>query len=338
MTLSIAIYVYPQVEVLDFAGPFEVFTTASRVFGRRDPGQAAPFQVFTVARTLSPVQARAGLRVLPDHSFADCPPVDVLLVPGGVVDQEVPDVQVIDWVRQTATCAQLTASVCTGAFLLAKAGLLQHRQATTHWEDVADLRTQFPDVQVHEGVRWVDGGAVVTSAGIAAGIDMCLHLVARLAGEPLAMATARQMDVPYVGVPQPAAPAPGPARAGAVIYAQDLERMSAFYQAVLGMRPLHQDATHHVIGSVDMQLVLHVISPPLVAAGAGAAGAKPVPRADQAIKPFFTVSSLAGAESAAGPLGGMVFGDTYAGPGFRMRNACDPEGNILQLRERLPTP
>lgn len=338
MTLSIAIYVYPQVEVLDFAGPFEVFTTASRVSGRRDPGQAAPFQVFTVARTLSPVQARAGLRVLPDHSFADCPPVDVLLVPGGVVDQEVPDVQVIDWVRHTAAGAQLTASVCTGAFLLAKAGLLQHLQATTHWEDVADLRTQFPDVRVQEGVRWVDQGAVVTSAGIAAGIDMSLHLVARLAGEPLAMATARQMDVPYVGVPQPATPVSGPARAGTVIYAQDLERMSVFYRAMLGMRLLHQDAMHHVIGSVDTQLVLQVIAPSLAAGGAVATPARPLPRADQAIKPFFTVPSLAEAEAAASPLGGLVFGDTYAGPGIRMRNALDPEGNILQLRERLLPP
>ena len=335
MTLSIAIYVYPQVEVLDFAGPFEVFTTASRVHGRRHPGEEPPFRVFTVARSAEPVQARAGLRVLPDHGFANCPPADVLLVPGGVVDQELADAQAIDWVRRTAAQAQLTASVCTGAFLLAQAGLLKDQRATTHWEDLDDLRTRFPALRVQEGVRWVDEGAIVTSAGIAAGIDMSLHLVARLAGEPLAIATARQMDVPYTAVPLPATPRPGPARAGAVIYARDLQRMSAFYQGMFGMRPLHQDAVHHVIGSADTQLVLQAMSPPLPTVNAGSAAAGPTPLADRAIKPFFTVASLAQAEAAAGALGGMVFGETYAGPGIRLRNACDPEGNILQLRERL---
>ena len=335
MTLSIAIYVYPQVEVLDFAGPFEVFTTASRVHGRRHPGQEPPFRVFTVAGSAEPLQARAGLRVLPDHGFANCPAADVLLVPGGVVDQALADAQAIDWVRRTAAQAQLTASVCTGAFLLAKAGLLQHRRATTHWEDTDDLRNGFPEVQVQEGVRWVDEGAIVTSAGIAAGIDMSLHLVARLAGEPLAVATARQMDVPYADGPPSTTHQPGPARAGAVIYARDLQRMSVFYQRMLGMRPLHQDAQHHVIGSADMQLVLQVMPPPRATASAGCTAAPPTPLADRAIKPFFTVASLAQAEAAAGSLGGMVFGETYTGPGIRLRNACDPEGNILQLREHL---
>ena len=107
------------------------------------------------------------------------------------------DESVIAWIRATAANAQLTASVCTGAFMLAKAGLLHHKKATTHWEDIDDLRSQFPEVQVQDDVRWVDEGQVVSSAGIAAGIDMSLHLVARLAGSRLAEATARQMDVPY---------------------------------------------------------------------------------------------------------------------------------------------
>jgi transcriptional regulator GlxA family with amidase domain len=197
MTLSIGIYLFKNVEVLDFAGPFEVFTTASRVFLRRNPGKEAPFSVFTVAKTTAAVQARAGLKTLPDFSLDDCPGIDVLLVPGGVVDEEVQDERVIAWVRATAANAQLVASVCTGAFLLAKAGLLHQKKATTHWEDIDDLRRQFPEVQVQDGVRWIDEGRVVSSAGIAAGIDMSLHLVARLAGSQLAEATARQMDVPY---------------------------------------------------------------------------------------------------------------------------------------------
>ncbi|MEE7561486.1 DJ-1/PfpI family protein, partial [Xanthomonas sp. Kuri4-2] len=98
------------------------------------------------------------------------------------------------WIAATAAHARLTASVCTGAFLLAAAGLLTGRPATTHWEDTDDLQARFPQVQVRPAQRWVDTGTVVTSAGISAGIDMSLHLVRRLCGEPLALATARQMD------------------------------------------------------------------------------------------------------------------------------------------------
>ncbi|HMW16854.1 MAG TPA: DJ-1/PfpI family protein [Accumulibacter sp.] len=197
MTLSVAVYIFPEVEVLDFAGPFEVFTTASRVFGRRHPGEPAPFTVFTVAQSLQPVRARAGLSVVPDFAIRSCPTPDVLLIPGGVVDQELRDSALIAWVAENARNAVITASVCTGSFILAKAGLLTGRSATTHWEDLADFRAAFPEVIVRDGVRWVDEGSIVSSAGIAAGIDMSLHLVARLAGEDLAQATARQMDVPY---------------------------------------------------------------------------------------------------------------------------------------------
>lgn len=197
MTLSVAILLFDGVEVLDFAGPYEVFTTASRVRGRREPLLDAPFQVVTVAATMAAVTARAGLSVVPDHTLASCPPPGLLLVPGGVVDTALQDDALIAWIRAQAAQASITASVCTGAFLLARAGLLDGRAATTHWEDIDELRRQFPAVQVREHVRWVDEGDVVSSAGIAAGIDMSLHLVARIAGRELAVATARQMDVPF---------------------------------------------------------------------------------------------------------------------------------------------
>ena len=197
MTIRVAIYVFPNMEVLDFAGPFEVFTTASRVNLRANPGDLALFEVYTVAQSHNAVQARAGLRMLPDHTFATCPPPDILLVPGGVVTAELDNSEVINWVAHLAKSALVTASVCTGAFILAKAGLLTGRRATTHWEDIDDLRVAFPSVQVVENKRWVDEGQVVSSAGIAAGIDMSLHLIARFAGDPLAQATARQMDVPH---------------------------------------------------------------------------------------------------------------------------------------------
>jgi len=194
MTLKIAIFVFPEVEVLDFAGPYEVFTTASRVFGRQNPGQAAPFEVFTLAATPSPIKARAGLPILPEFDFTNAPAIDLLLVPGGVVSAEQAKPAVIEWIARTAAQAGLTASVCTGAFLLAAAGLLNGRRVTTHREDIDDLRRDFPHLQVTSGQRWVDTGNIVTSGGISAGIDMSLHLVARLSDRELALKTARQME------------------------------------------------------------------------------------------------------------------------------------------------
>jgi len=199
MSLHISILVFDAVEALDFAGPYEVFTTASRVHARSHPGAPALFEVACVARDLQPVQARAGLRILPDHGFEGSPRCDVLVVPGGVVDAAMACPATLDWMARTAATAQITASVCTGAFLLAAAGVITNDTVTTHWEDVAELRARFARLTVREDQRWIDSGAVVTSAGISAGIDMCLHLVARLAGSALAERTARQMDYPWHG-------------------------------------------------------------------------------------------------------------------------------------------
>lgn len=198
MTCNVGIFVFDDVEVLDFAGPYEVFSTASRVFQREQPAVSDPFTVFTIGKTQSKTQdtvrARAGLKIFPDYRFETHPEIDLLLIPGGVVTAELADPEVIRWIADTASRASLTASICTGAFLLAKAGLLDGKSATTHWEDIADLRTMFPSVRVLEGRRWVDEGNIVTSAGISAGIDMSLHLVERIIDRRLAEQTARQME------------------------------------------------------------------------------------------------------------------------------------------------
>ncbi|WP_428420688.1 DJ-1/PfpI family protein [Methylibium sp.] len=196
MTRRVGIFVFDDVEVLDFAGPYEVFTTASRVQRRRLPAAPAAYEVFTVGPGApgSMVRARAGLRVQIDHGLDAHPPIDLLIVPGGVVAAELARPAVAPWLLACAARAELTASVCTGAFLLAQAGLLAGRCVTTHWEDIAELRALHPQLVVLEGRRWVDEGAVVTSAGISAGIDMSLHLVERTAGRELALATARQME------------------------------------------------------------------------------------------------------------------------------------------------
>lgn len=193
-SLQVAILAFDEVEALDLAGPYEVFTTASRMQARGSPAAPVPFQVACVARDHRPVRARAGMTLLPTHAFDDAPPPDVLVVPGGVVDAVMDCADTRRWLVQAAAGATLVASVCTGAFVLAASGLLPSGPVTTHWEDADDLATRFPALEVRRGVRWVDQGRIVTSAGISAGIDMSLHLVARLAGLPLAERTARQMD------------------------------------------------------------------------------------------------------------------------------------------------
>ncbi len=191
--MNIGIYVYDQAEVLDFAGPFEVFTTASRVHGRQNLNVSL-FDVFLIAEKREMISARANFKVQPHYTINDHPSLDVLIIPGGVHIHEMEKPVVIEWVQRTAGTSQITASVCTGAFLLAKAGLLEGRPVTTHWEDIPDLRGMFPLLDIEEDVAWVDDGNIVTSAGISAGIEMALHLVTRLAGKELAVRTARQMQ------------------------------------------------------------------------------------------------------------------------------------------------
>jgi transcriptional regulator GlxA family with amidase domain len=188
MALNVGIYLYDQAEVLDFAGPFEVFSTANRLVAQ------PAFNVFLVGETGAMIQARGGFQVSPAYGFHNHPIIDVLIVVGGVHTQELLKPKVVDWIATAASQAKLIASVCTGAFLLAKAGVIQQETVTTHWEDIADLRRDFPSLTVVENTPWVDQGRIVTSAGISAGIGMSLHLVSRLYSLELATRTARQME------------------------------------------------------------------------------------------------------------------------------------------------
>jgi transcriptional regulator GlxA family with amidase domain len=190
-SLEVAILIFPEVEVLDFAGPFEVFSVAGRIL--KQDGRP-PFRVSTIAAQTASVTARHRLAVLPNAGFADRPSADILIVPGGIVGQPLGDPPTLDWVRAAADQASLVASVCTGAFILARLGLLDGKACTTHWEDIPDLRRDHPDLRVIEDVPFVDEGSIVTSAGISAGIGMSLHLVGRLLGTDAARRTARQMQ------------------------------------------------------------------------------------------------------------------------------------------------
>jgi len=187
--LNIGIYIYDEAEVLDFSGPFEVFSTANRL--------SAPtniFNVFLIAQTNDVVNARGGYCINPHYGFDDHPDIDVLVVAGGVHDREVKKAQVIEWITLIEKNAKYVSSVCTGAFLLAQAGFLKSKKATTHWQDCDDLQKSYPDVTVLHSQRWVDEGKFITSAGISSGIDMSLYLVSRLVSQELAEKTAAQME------------------------------------------------------------------------------------------------------------------------------------------------
>lgn len=189
VTRNLAIVLFDNAEVLDFCGPFEVFSVAGR---QTDP---PAFDAFTVAERPGPVIARNGLSVNPDHTLDTCPKLDLLLVPGGLGTRtEMNNALLIDWIKRRADEAEIVLSVCTGALLLGKAGLLDGLNVTTHHVAYDLLREIVPSGTIHEDRRFVDNGKIITSAGIAAGIDMSLHVVERLLGEEAAAATARHME------------------------------------------------------------------------------------------------------------------------------------------------
>lgn len=186
---TVAIILFDDVEVLDFAGPFEVFS----VCGRRS--QLDPFDVFTVSERGQTIRARNGLVVTPLHSFASAPAPDILLVPGGFgTRREMKNPVMLEWVARLGASCEYLLSVCTGALVLACAGRLDGLEATTHHLAFDELRAVAPRTMVREGARIVDNGRVILSSGVSAGIDMSLHVVARLLGDDLAMETARYME------------------------------------------------------------------------------------------------------------------------------------------------
>jgi transcriptional regulator GlxA family with amidase domain len=151
--------------------------------------------VFTIAEKSDIVKCRGGLLVQPHYTIENHPPLDILLVPGGWgTRREAQNAVLLDWIALQDKSTELTTSVCTGAFLLAERGLLDNLSATTHWASLDRLQAGYPSVNVQRGLRYVDNGRVITSAGVSAGIDMSLHIVAGLLGEPTARETAKQME------------------------------------------------------------------------------------------------------------------------------------------------
>ena len=197
------ILIFDDVEILDFTGPFEVFSRTRLVPGpeSRRSDDSAPFHVFTVAKTAAPIRTTGGLRVIPHYGFADAPQTDLVVVPGGWGTRGLlHDAETLDWIRRTAARARQVTSVCTGSLLLAKAGLLQGRHATTHWGALGTLDALDAGVTVEREHRVVDDG-VISSAGVASGIDMAFYVVESLFGREVADETAHYIEYRRDGKP-----------------------------------------------------------------------------------------------------------------------------------------
>ena len=200
---NVGILIFDNVEILDFTGPFEVFSRTRLVPGpeSRRTEDSAPFHVFTVAKTTAPIATTGGLRVIPHYGFADAPTIDLVVVPGGWGTRALlQEADTLEWIRRVAALARKVTSVCTGSLLLAKTGLLDGRHATSHWGALDTLDSLQAGVAVERDHRVVDDG-IITSAGVASGIDMAFYVVETLFGREVADETAHYIEYRRDGKP-----------------------------------------------------------------------------------------------------------------------------------------
>ena len=196
----VGILVFDQVEVLDFCGPFEVLSVARFLDEESQRTDDCPFIVRLISESGGSIQCRGDFKVITDFDFNNHPEIDLVVVPGGLgTRKEVQNPVLLEWLIAQKEKTQLMASVCTGSFLLAKAGLLDGLESTTHWASIERMRKAYPKVQIMQDKRFIVSGQgrIVTSAGIAAGIDMSLFLVSELVGEEVARNTAHYMEYPW---------------------------------------------------------------------------------------------------------------------------------------------
>ena len=198
---NVAIFIFDDVEVLDFAGPFEIFS----VCGLRNGGEK-PFNVYTVAEKKN-ISARNKLLITANYLLTDCPKPDIVLIPGGGgmhadgtpfgSRKEMHNNLLLEWVKELNKTAELMLSVCTGSLILAKAGLLEGLAATTHWKAVETMQATAPNTKLFPEKRWVDNGRIILSAGVSAGIDMSLYVISKLLGKEAADENAQYIQYDY---------------------------------------------------------------------------------------------------------------------------------------------
>lgn len=186
---NVGIFLFHDVELLDFAGPYEVFSVTSEL------NNYELMNVFTVSADGNRIRTVNKLMVLPDYSFENHPSIDILVVPGGVgTKAEIDNSQTLSWVRKSSRSSRITMSVCSGARILGKLGLLDNLESITHHEVIEDLSSIAPNTRIAFGKRYVDNGSIMTSGGISAGIDLSLHVVEKLFGKEISYKTAAYME------------------------------------------------------------------------------------------------------------------------------------------------
>lgn len=196
-TKNVAIVLYNGVEVLDFAGPSEVFASSA---GIGASGRERAFNVYTVSKTKAPIVSQGFIDVTPDYSIEDSPKPDILVLPGGGAESVISDPQFMAWLKTSAENADHVLTVCTGAFIAGKLGMLDGLDVTTWYNAIPALAENFPKARVQPGRRFIDNGKLITTAGVSAGIDGALHVVAKLNGRYIADRTAEYME--YAWAPQ----------------------------------------------------------------------------------------------------------------------------------------
>lgn len=186
---KVGIYIFDDVEVLDFAGPFEVFAVTDEL------SDYQLFEVFTVSQDGKQISARNGLKVQPDYSFDNHPAIDLLIIPGGMGTRVViKDNAPLEWIAKVHPNTKITMTVCTGSLLLAKLGLLDGQPATSHHTVFDFLRKIAPTIEIKENERFVDNGHIMTAGGISAGIDLSLYVVEKIFGKTVVNGTRKEME------------------------------------------------------------------------------------------------------------------------------------------------
>jgi transcriptional regulator GlxA family with amidase domain len=188
-TRNTAILLFNDIEVLDFAGPFEVFSTANTEHGE------TIFNVYTFAEKRGIISARNGLKVTPDFTFENSPEPDILVIPGGNGRKiEMNNPVLLNWIKEKFTSLEYLLSVCTGAFIVGKTGLLDGMEATTHHYSYDEFENTFPNIKLIKNTKYVDNGKIITSAGVSSGINMSLYVVGKLFSEELKLKTASHIE------------------------------------------------------------------------------------------------------------------------------------------------
>lgn len=197
MQKIVGIFIFNEIEVLDFCGPFEVLSV-TRLNEQERLETTSPFDIKLISMTKDVVVTTGGMKILPDFDFDTCPKLDILIIPGGMGTRKLMyEEKILIFIKSKKKEIELLASVCTGSLILSNTGLLDGINATTHWKSLPRMEEEFENVKVCKDKHFIEDGNIITSAGISAGIDMALYIVKKYFGEDISRATAKHMEYKY---------------------------------------------------------------------------------------------------------------------------------------------